>query len=99
MHVHVAIFKWKDGVEEARLEEALEQIRSVANRVEGILGIYCGENTSKWNQGFTHAVVVLGKTAQSIEAYRHDDVHEVAARYIESIELDGIGIDFKDLKI
>jgi Stress responsive A/B Barrel Domain len=98
MHIHIAIFKWKDGVLQEDVDAAMDDIRSVSSRVDGIHHIYCGKNTSKWNLGFTDAVVVIGETAQSIDDYRADAVHERAAKIIDSMELEGIGIDFSDEK-
>ena len=94
--IHCALFKWKDGTTNAEIEHALQLVRDVKDRVPGIRGIYCGENTSKWSQGFTHAVVVIGEDQKAIDAYRADEVHEEAAKIIEAMELDGIGIDFSD---
>lgn len=96
MHLHVAIFKWKDGVTTEQVDDALQMVRSVRSRVDGLVGIYCGQNDSKWSQGFSHAVVVVGKTAQAIADYRADEIHEVAAALIDKMELDGIGVDFSD---
>ena len=97
MHVHVAIFKWKEGVTAEQVDGALQMVRSVWSRIPGLTGLYCGQNSSKWSQGFTHAVVVLGETAQAIEDYRADEVHVKAAALIDKMELDGIGVDFSDL--
>ena len=95
-HIHMAIFKWKEEATTEQIDDALQLVRDVKERVPGILEIFCGNNTSKWSQGFTHAVVVVGETQESIDAYRKDDVHVKAAEIIEAMELDGIGIDFHD---
>ena len=95
-HIHLAIFKWKEGVSRGQVEEALALVRSVARSVPGITAIYCGQNQSKWAQGFTDAVVVLGETADAIATYRADKVHKIAAELIDTMELDGIGVDFSD---
>lgn len=96
MHVHIAIFKWKDGVQRTQVDDAFKKVRAVKDRVAGISGIYCGPNTSKWNLGFTDAVVVLGDSLAAIDAYRADPVHVEAAALIDAMELEGIGIDFCD---
>jgi hypothetical protein len=96
MNIHVALFKWKDGTSRSAVEAALDEVRSVSRRVPGLRGIYCGPNTSKWSQGFTDAVVVVGESQAAIDAYRADTVHQHAAKLIEEMELDGIGIDFID---
>ncbi len=94
--IHVALFKWKEGTSGKEVEDALQMVRNVRERVPGIQMIFCGENTSKWSQGFTHAVVVIGDDQKALDEYRKDEVHERAARIIEAMELDGIGVDFDD---
>ena len=96
MYVHIAIYKWKPDALRDDIDGALAKVRSVTDRVAGLKAIYCGVNTSKWNQGFMDGIVVIGETQEAIDAYRADDVHEEAARLIEGMELDGIGIDFVD---
>ncbi|MXP48228.1 hypothetical protein GRI43_12605 [Altererythrobacter luteolus] len=98
MHVHVAIFKWKTGTTTEQINDALVLVKQVRSRVPDIVDILCGENTSKWGQGFSHAVVVLGRTEEAIAAYRADEVHKEAARVIDAMELDGIGVDFIDFE-
>lgn len=94
--VHVALFKWKEGTSRDDVEQALQLVRSVADRVEGVREIYCGKNTSRWGKDFTDAVVVIADSSEALEAYRVDPVHKQAAEAIDVIELDGIGIDFTD---
>lgn len=94
--IHCAIFKWKDGVTDAEVEHALQLVRDVKDRVPGIREIYCGTNTSKWSQGYTHAVVVIGDDQKAVDNYRSDDVHHEAAKLIDAMELDGIGVDYND---
>lgn len=98
MHVHVAVFRWKAGVTRPQIDAALDLVRSVGHRVPDIVGIYCGTNTSKWAEQYmdSDVVVVIGRTARSIEEYRADDVHVKAARLIEEMETGGLGLDFVD---
>jgi len=101
MHVHVAVFQWKPDVTRPQIEAALDLVRSVANRVPDIVGIYCGTNTSRWADKYmdSDVVVVIGKTAESIANYRADPVHVEAAAVIEAMEAGGIGLDFADSKL
>lgn len=96
MFVHIAIFKWKKGTSNTAVQEALQLVRDVKDRVEGIESILCGENYSKWNQGFTHGVVVTAVSQEAMDMYRADEVHEHAAKLIDAMEEDGIGFDFQD---
>jgi hypothetical protein len=95
-HIHVAIYKWKPGTSQSTVEKALEMVRRVADRVPGVRAIYCGTNTSRWAEGYTEAVVVIGDTAAAIDAYRSDRGHVDAAAIIDAMEDAGVGVDFQD---
>jgi hypothetical protein len=58
--------------------------------------IFVGENTSKYSEGYTHAIVVLGEDQAALDAYRKDSLHEEAAHEIDAIEEVGVGVDFAD---
>ncbi|HEV3157276.1 MAG TPA: Dabb family protein [Candidatus Baltobacteraceae bacterium] len=96
MITHIALFTWKDGTTPNDIVEALQEVKSLRHKVEGLLAIHCGENFSKWNEGFTHAVVVLAENQDALDAYREHPDHEAVAAKIEAMEHRGIGIDFKD---
>lgn len=98
MDVHVAAFQWKDDTPNDRVDEALRTVKSLEDLVPGISHIHVGENTSKWAKNYTHVVVVLGESADAIQAYRDHPVHVEVATEIEDMELDGIGLDFRDLE-
>ncbi len=96
MQVHVAIYRWKSTARREDIEAALDKVKRVRNNVSGILGIYVGENTSRYGEGFTHAIVVIGEDQAALDAYRADSLHEEAAKEIEFFEDHGVGIDFAD---
>jgi myo-inositol-hexaphosphate 3-phosphohydrolase len=94
MHVHIAIFKWNADADAAAVKKALEEVKALEDKVPGLAGIYVGENTSQWAQGFTHGVVVLGEDEAAIDRYRKHSDHVAVAADIEALEQDGIGVDF-----
>lgn len=96
MIVHIALFAWKPGVSAREIEEAVGDVRALKNRVRGLIDIRCGENFSKWNDGFTHAFVVTAEDQAALDAYRaHPDHKKVAAR-LDAMESKSIGFDFAD---
>lgn len=52
------------------------------------------ENTSKYGEGYTHAILVRGENQAAIDAYRNHPDHARVATIIESMEDKGIGVDF-----
>lgn len=96
MIVHIALFKWKKGVTKERIEKALDDVRALKTKCKGVIDIMCGENFSKWSEGYTHAVVVLAKDREALQGYRDHPLHKVVAKEIESMEEgNGIGVDFE----
>lgn len=95
MHVHIALFGWKETATTAEIEEALTTIESLASKVPGIVEIVCRKNNSKYAEGYTHVVLVRGETQEAIDAYRAHPDHVLAARQIEVMEEKGIGVDFE----
>lgn len=95
MIVHIALFKWKPEVSQDTIEKAFDDVRSLKSKVDGLTDIMCGENFSKWNEGFTHAVVVLARDRTALEAYRNHPDHVVVGNLIDIIEEKSIGIDFE----
>ncbi len=96
MIVHIAIYRWIDGVSAEEVAASLQQVRALRAKVPGVVDIRCGTNFSRWNEGYTHAIVVLAESAPALDAYRNHPDHTTVAARIEAIEAAGIGIDFED---
>lgn len=96
MITHIALFAWKEHVSPKDIQKALDDVKALKEKVPDLIDIRCGENFSRWSEGFTHAVIVSAKDHESLEAYRtHPDHVEVAGR-IEVMELKSLGVDFED---
>ena len=94
MIIHIALFGWKAGVSAQEIEKAMADVRALRSKIKGLHEIYCGENFSKWNEGYTHAVVVLAADQSALQTYRdHPDHKEVASR-IDRMEAKSVGVDF-----
>jgi hypothetical protein len=96
MIVHIAIYRWKAGTSAEEIKSALNDVRALKDLVEGVEDIRCGENYSRWNEGYTHAIVVLARDQHGLDSYRSHPAHEAVAARIEAMEDAGIGIDFED---
>lgn len=96
MIVHIALFKWKPNVSQEAIEKAMADIRALKDKVDGVIDIRCGPNFSKWNEGYTHAFLVLAKDRNALDAYRNHPDHVDAAERIDEMDGGSIGIDFED---
>lgn len=94
MQIHIALYRWKNGTTEEDINEALQMIASLEKKVPDIVEISCAKNESKYSEGYSHIILVRGKTAESLAAYRTHPDHDRAATKIESMEEHGIGVDF-----
>jgi len=92
--VHIAVFRWKPEADLAAVVEALRKIQGVADDIPEIIEICVARNLSKYDEGYTHVVLVRGESQDAIDAYRNHPDHVVAAAVIEAAEEHGIGVDF-----
>ena len=98
MIIHIALFRWKQGTTQETIEKALQQVKQLKNKCNGIIDIFCGENYHKESKGLTHGIVIIAKDQNSLDGYRQHPDHKIIAKFIEAIEEDGLGFDFKDLQ-
>ena len=96
MFIHIAMFRWQESSTPAQIESAISQIRGLRTKVPDIIDIRCGVNTHAESKGLTHAILVLARTEQALQAYRQHPDHAAAASVIASMEADGLGCDFED---
>jgi heme-degrading monooxygenase HmoA len=95
MNIHIALYKWKGAVTEKQIDDALAEVESLASKVPGIIEISTGLNTSKYGEGYTHAILVRGNNQKAIDAYRNHPDHRKVADIIDTMEDRGIGVDFE----
>lgn len=94
MQIHIALYHWNDGTTQEQIEHALGEIAALEEKVDGIVEISCARNESQYAEGYTHVILVRGRDAEALAAYRAHPDHDVAARLIEAMEERGIGVDF-----
>lgn len=95
MVVHIALFQWKSNISKTEIEQAFADVRALKGKVAGVIDIFCGENFSPWAEKFTHAVVVLTKDRNALNAYRKHPNHTDVAKRIEAMEDKSLGVDFE----
>jgi hypothetical protein len=95
MYVHIALFRWKAGVTSADIGRSLAEVEALFGKVPGLVEISTAVNTSKYNEGYTHVVLVRAETQSAIDAYRAHPDHVKVAQRIEAMEERGVGVDFE----
>lgn len=98
MITHIAIYKFKDSVTEEEIDSVLLEVKSLKDKVDGLDNILVGKNYNKWNEGYTHAIVVLAESQDALDAYRAHPDHAKVAEILDKMEDKGIGIDFEEMK-
>lgn len=94
MFVHIALFKWKDGVTRDEVAATLKAVEALQDKIAGVVEISTGQNTSRYSEGYTDVVLVRAETQEAIENYRRHPDHVVMAKKIEAMEERGVGVDF-----
>ena len=94
-HVHVAFFRWKPGTNSEAIEAAMARVRALVS-IPGLLSVHTGPKYSDHDNGYQHAVVVIGSSAAAIDAYRQHPDHRAVANEIAAMYDEAVGLDFVD---
>lgn len=95
MITHIALFQFRPDTSPADLQRAIEDVRALKEKVDGLITVDCGANFSKWADGFTHAFVVTARDLSALDAYRRHPDHVDVAHRLEAMEVRSIGVDFE----
>lgn len=95
MTTHIALFWWKATVSQREIDSLMADIKRLKNDIPEVVELYCGENFSQWNEGYTHAVVVITESKDALDAYRSHPAHVPIAKRVEELEEQSIGMDFE----
>lgn len=98
MITHIAIYKFREGSSEKEINIALLDVKALKDKVAGLSDVLVGKNYNKWNEGYTHAIVVLAENQGALDAYRAHPDHEKVVKVLDEMEDRGIGIDFEDMQ-
>lgn len=96
MIVHVALFAWKEGVDQGEVAGVLEEARALRDAVPGVIDVRAGENFSSLGEGLTHGVVVLADDREAYEEYRVHPAHRALAERIARIHARSLTFNVDD---
>ena len=82
---HIVMYKFKDNLPPAQLQEVIDAFAGLAKKVDTIVGFEHGTNVSKEgkSEGFTHVFVVTFKSEADLAAYL---VHPAHQAYVEVVK-------------
>ena len=93
---HQVLFKIKGDATEAQIDEMMKAIRTLQDKIEGIVDLSAGENFSERSQGFTHGVTVRFTDTQALENYLPHPAHQdVVENNIKPILDEIIVVDYE----
>ena len=79
---HILLYKFKEGVPEARIDEHLAFIESLRGQFEGLTALKCGRTRRPGRHGFTHGFVMTFESAEALKAYATSPAHaELVANF------------------
>ena len=91
---HMVWIKFGAGVSDERIDEHLTALRSLSDRVPGILELSCGANFTDRAQGYTHGLLVKLVDRDALGVYAtHPDHVSVAGALRADAEL--LALDYE----
>ena len=93
---HIVLFRWADEAGKEAINQAVEELRGLKNKIEGIVNLSCGENFSDRAKGYTHGLVVRFTDRAALEVYGPHPAHQrVVENFIRPIAADVLALDYE----
>ena len=75
---HMVLYKFKDGLEPAKIQEVVDAFAELPNKIDTIIGFEHGTNVSKEgkSEGFTHCFVVTFRDEKGLATYLDHPAHQ-----------------------
>lgn len=95
MLIHIALFKWKKGCSAQDVDGVMADIYRLQEQIPEVIELRAGANFGRFNEGFTHAVVVKLKDRDDLALYRAHPAHVKVAERVDEMFEHSVGIDFE----
>ena len=93
---HIVLLRWTEKATQEAIDRAMAELRSLNEKIPGIVDLSSGANFSERSKGFTHGLVVRFKDRAALEAYLpHPEHQRVVQTFINPIRGDAIIVDFE----
>lgn len=82
---HMVLYKFKDGLEPARIQEVVDAFAALPKKVNAIIGFEHGINISKEgkSEGFTHCFVVTFRDEKGLASYLEHPAHQEYVKVVK----------------
>ena len=93
---HVVMYKFKDDMTPAQVQEVINAFAGLSKKVDSIIGFEHGTNVSKEgkSEGFTHVFVVTFKNEADLAAYLVHPAHDAYVKVVRDRREKVIVFDF-----
>lgn len=93
---HIVLYKFKDGLPAAQLQEVIDAFGGLPKKIDTIVGYEAGTNVSPEgkSEGFTHVFVVTFKTAADRDAYLVHPAHQAYVQVVKDRREKVIVLDY-----
>lgn len=91
---HIVLLKWRSGVTEDQILEAVGHAEHLPNEIDGVESLSIGRNRVAHSHGFTHALIVGLADQAALERYLEDSRRKAyIADHLAPLEEERIEID------
>ncbi|MBD2312967.1 Dabb family protein [Desertifilum sp. FACHB-1129] len=92
---HIVLFKWQPDTSPEAIATIIEALKSLQDKIPGIVDLSCGENFCERSKGFTHGLVVRFVDRAALENYGpHPEHQAIVQELIKPVLLDILALDF-----
>lgn len=93
---HLVLFRWQPAATATQIAAAVAALRSLPERIPGIIQLSCGENFSDRAKGFHHGLVVRFDDRAALSSYQAHPAHQaVLQQSIKPILAESLALDYE----
>ena len=82
---HMVLYKFKDGLKEAQIQEVVDAFAGLPEKINTIIGFEHGTNVSREgkSEGFTHCFVVTFRDEKGLATYLEHPAHQAYVQVVK----------------
>jgi len=90
------LLRWNEKANQQAIDAVMTELRSLKDKMPGILDVSSGANFSERAKGFTHGLIFRFKDRPALEGYLlHPEHQRVVQKFINPIRADALIFDFE----